>query len=180
MSEMMSELLTEPISVEMLKEYASAESVREVVLLTATNNEAGVMTEEMVEAHAVAITRLESAPPVAEPTNDELKAKLEGLLKELAELKPPAPKRVVTRGGRSYRLLKKDVAWSTKPQVHAIMQIVGAHMQEGEVRTEEEIVEMMVQNEAVLQTKQGGKRIWDYYKGEHNEGLVAHGNMEKI
>ncbi len=87
---------------------------------------------------------------------------------------------VVPRAGRKYKLLKKDVSWTTKPQVHAIMAILSAHMEEGETVDEADIIEMMVANEAVLRTRQGGKRIWNYYKGDHTEGLMAHGNVERI
>ena len=73
-----------------------------------------------------------------------------------------------------------EAEWSTKPQVHAILQILGAHAKPGDVLDEADIVKMMVENEHVLQTRQGGKRIWDYYKGDHAEGLMAHGNVERI
>lgn len=81
---------------------------------------------------------------------------------------------------RVYRLLKMDVSWTTKPQVHAIMQILGAHAKPGDELPESDIVRMMEENVHVLETKQGGKRIWDYYKGDHNQGLVAHGNLVKV
>lgn len=88
-----------------------------------------------------------------------------------------------TAGARcsaKYVLLSTDVGWSTKPQVHALMQILGAHVKPGEVVGENDIVNMMVANEAVLATRQGGKRIWDYYKGDHMEGLAAHNNVKKL
>jgi hypothetical protein len=72
------------------------------------------------------------------------------------------------------------VAWSTKPQVHAIARILEAHAKVGDVLDEAAIVEMMEANVKVLDTRQGGKRIWDYYKGNHAEGLTAHGNVEKV
>ena len=84
-------------------------------------------------------------------------------------------------GGRKYRLLSKDVSWSTKAQVHGVMAILSAHVAVGGVLDESTIVRAMVENErAVLMTRQGGKRIWDYYKGDHAEGLVAHGNVERM
>lgn len=83
------------------------------------------------------------------------------------------------RGSRKYVLLKTDVSWSTKAQVHALMEILAAHVEVGQEVDESDIVRMMEANEEVLQTRQGGKRIWDYYKGDHNEGLRAHGNIER-
>lgn len=80
---------------------------------------------------------------------------------------------------KKYVLLKKDVAWSTKPQVHALMAIIGAHANEGDVLAEYDIVNMVEANKEVLNTRQPAKRIWDYYKGDHNEGLMAHGNMRR-
>ena len=107
----------------------------------------------------------------------ELLAQVEAL-KTGAAAKPPVQPAV--RGLRRYRLLKTDVSWSTKPQVLALMEILMAHAKVGDVLDESTIVEAMVANEAVLQTRQGGKRIWDYYKGDHAEGLMAHGNVERI
>lgn len=86
----------------------------------------------------------------------------------------------VTRSTRKYKLLSDDVSWSTKPQVHAVMNILTAHLSIGDIIDEGEIVKMMVANEAVLETRQGGKRVWDYYKGNGNDGLLVHGNVEKI
>lgn len=107
----------------------------------------------------------------------ELMAQIEAL-KAGAAAKPPV--KPIVRGSKRYRLLKVEVDWSTKPQVHALMQILGAHAKPGDVLDEADIIRMMVENEVVLQTRQGGKRIWDYYKGDHHEGLVAHGNIQKV
>ena len=82
--------------------------------------------------------------------------------------------------GKRYQLLSTDVKWSTKPQVHALAAILAAHAQPGEVLLEDDIVNMVEANKEVLNTKQTGKRIWDYYKGDHNEGLMAHGNMRRV
>lgn len=92
----------------------------------------------------------------------------------------PMQRTAVARTSRQYKLLKDDVSWSTKPQVHAVMRILMAHMSVGEVVDEADIVRMMEQNEGVLATTQGGRRIWDYYKGNNAEGLQAHGNVERI
>lgn len=106
--------------------------------------------------------------PVAEPEVVQESA--------VVESKPPVHR---VRGSRKYVLLKTDVGWSTKPQVHALMQILAAHVEVGQEVDEDDIVRMMEANEEVLHTRQGGKRIWDYYKGDHNEGLRAHGNIER-
>lgn len=107
---------------------------------------------------------------------------LKSLLAQLEELRQ-RPKPVVVqapRSSRKYKLLKTDVSWTSKPQVHAIMHILGAHVKPGDVVDECDIVNMMVANEDILKTKQGGKRVWDYYKGDSGEGLVAHGNLERL
>ena len=90
------------------------------------------------------------------------------------------PVKQVVRGGKRYRLLSTDVSWSTKPQVRALMEVLAAHVEVGGELSEDTIVEAMVANEAVLETRQGGKRIWDYYKGNHAEGLRMHGNVEVV
>lgn len=84
------------------------------------------------------------------------------------------------RLGSRYRLLKTEVGWSTKPQVHAVMEILKAHIEVGQEVDEEDIVRMMEANRDVLQTRQPPRRIWDYYKGDWSEGLMAHGNVEKV
>ena len=109
----------------------------------------------------------------------DLMAQLEALKSgNKSETKPKAATQ--TGGGKKYRLLKTEVSWSTTPQVHAIISILGAHAKPGDVLEESHIVNMMIQNEAVLKTTQGGKRIWNYYKGDHSRGLMAHGNVELV
>ena len=72
------------------------------------------------------------------------------------------PVKQVVRGGKRYRLLSTDVSWSTKPQVAALMQILEAHMKVGDVLDEATIVQACITNEHVLQTRQGGARIFAY------------------
>lgn len=112
-----------------------------------------------VEAHAVA-----PAPVTAQPA-------------PAPAIKLPV---VGAAQNKRYRLIKTDVSWSKTPQVIAIMDILMAHMAIGEARDESDIVRMMEANTSVLShTVQGGKKIWDYYKGNHARGLVAHGNLEQ-
>lgn len=123
------------------------------------------------------VIKLNQGEEPMETEQEKLKKFMDQLAAVRALTEVAAP---VARAGRKYKLLKTDVGWSTKPQVMAVMHIIAAHAKPGDVLDEADIIEMMVANEAILKTKQGGKRIWDYYKGTHNEGLVAHGNMEKI
>jgi hypothetical protein len=113
-----------------------------------------------------------------------LEARIAELLAQVEALKgnPPvqAPHQPIVRGSKRYRLLSTDVSWSTKPQVRALMEVLAAHVEVGGELSEATIVEAMVANEAVLETRQGGKRIWDYYKGNHAEGLRMHGNVEVV
>jgi hypothetical protein len=60
------------------------------------------------------------------------------------------------------------------------MAILSAHVEVGGVLDESTIVEAMEANVGVLQTRQGGKRIWKYYRGRHAEGLEMHGNIEEV
>lgn len=132
---------------------------------------------------------LNEALRVPEPIiNDDVMnlkiAEMQAEIDRLRDATPQPPTKTsvqrIERVGRKYRLLSTDVSWSTKPQVQAIVAILGAHAKLGDVLDEGDIVKMMVANEAVLRTKQGGKRIWDYYKGDHFEGLAAHRNVEKV
>jgi len=122
--------------------------------------------------------RVKALPPVP-PENEE--EKLKKLLADLERIKMnQRPKTPVRRAGKRYRLLKVEVDWSTKPQVLALMHIISAHAKPGEVMEEDKILSMLEANEAILNTRQGAKRIWDYYKGDHAQGLVAHGNLEVL
>jgi len=167
--------------VEELAEVASMEELKALWCFGQhENNEYG--DAQFVPDFRAAVARLRNTKEV--PTNKvaELEAQIAALKAMLApptvQAKPPV--QPVARGSKKYRLLKTDVSWSTKRQVHAVMSILSAHVAVGEVIDEETIVRAMVANEAVLETRQGGKRIWDYYKGNHVEGLRAHGNVEVI
>jgi len=100
---------------------------------------------------------------------------------ELEELKRgdalPVRQVTVRRSTKQYRLLKKEVEWSTTPQVHAVMLILCSVVEVGNVVGEDLIIEAMELNREVLQTRQTGKKIWDYYKSG-SIGLLAHGNIE--
>jgi hypothetical protein len=131
-----------------------------------------------------AVARLRSKEEVAMPKTEDLEARVAELLAQVEALKSGAkakpPVQPVVRGSKRYKLLSDDVSWSTKPQVHAVMSILRAHVEVGGTLDESTIVAAMEANVAVLETRQGGKRIWDYYKGDHAEGLIAHGNVEKV
>lgn len=129
--------------------------------------------------------RMQAVPAVEEMVVEEPKVseieQLQQLLSQLEQLKSAKPKPpVIVATGRRYELLKTDVSWSTKPQVHAVMHILSAHLKPGDVVDEADIVRMMEANREVLETKQEAKRIWDYYKGNSNEGLMAHGNIRRV
>lgn len=146
---------------------------------------------DCVSCIKAAVARLRNQPKKEVQMDVKLEAKVANPLAQVEAPKPgtAANSQVkpvidrgqpVVRGSKRYRLLKTDVSWSTKPQVHAVMGILEAHVRVGDVLDESTIVSAMVANEHVLQTRQGGKRIWDYYKGDHAEGLIAHGNVEKV
>lgn len=131
-----------------------------------------------------AAARLRSKEEVAMLNVESLEAKVAELLAQVEALKSGAkakpPVQPVVRGSKRYKLLSDDVSWSTKPQVHAVMSILRAHVEVGGTLDEATIVAAMEANVAVLETRQGGKRIWDYYKGNHAEGLRMHGNVEVV
>ena len=139
---------------------------------------------QFVPDFKAAAARLRSKEEVAMLNVESLEAKVAELLAQVEALKSGAkvdlPVQPVVRGSKRYKLLSDDVSWSTKPQVHAVMSILRAHVEVGGTLDESTIVEAMVANERVLETRQGGKRIWDYYKGNHAEGLRMHGNVEVV
>lgn len=135
---------------------------------------------------ALARIRLIKEVTVEVPEELSIEQKLEMLKKQLddmlaanAAVLSGGVTRVTKSSNKKYRLLSTDVGWSTKPQVHALMGILSAHAETGAILDEDHIVDMMVSNENVLQTRQGGRKVWNYYKGDHMEGLMAHGNIER-
>lgn len=136
-------------------------------------------------AAAARLRRVEAVELEFEEVDDsEVERKIAVLQAQVAALRGTAPAstpaKPVVRGGKRYRLLSTDVSWSTKPQVAALMQILEAHMKVGDVLDEATIVQACITNEHVLQTRQGGARIFAYYKGNHAEGLMMHGNLEVV
>ena len=115
-------------------------------------------------------------------------ARLSGQVEDVVETAPtavvakqPPVKRAATRGGRQYRLLSDDVSWATAPQIHGVMEILKAHVPVGGTISDEDAVAAMVANEeTVLKTRQGGEKIWRYYLGKHERGLMAHNNLEIV
>jgi hypothetical protein len=172
------------------EEFGEVETVEELKALWSfgqvTNNE--YADAECVPMFKAAVARLRAQPPVLQGVPQEVPAmetENDARIRELSleiqrlrtQVKPPVAQQ---RSGRKYRLLDTNVSWSTKPQVQALMQIIAAHVPVGGVADEEDIVAACEANEAVLATRQGGKKIWNYYKGTHAEGLMAHGNIEKV
>lgn len=135
-------------------------------------------------------------PVVAEKTIEELQAELAAIQAKLASIPPvqTEPRAVSPKVVSSvpvvakktkvirYRLLSTNVGWSTVPQVHALMAVLvhGLELKVGDVFTNEQAIAAAELNVKVLNTKQTGKRIWDYYKGNSAEGLMAHGVIEKL
>ncbi len=114
------------------------------------------------------------------------KERLRDLLGQLQDLRSrpvadsPYGGAAIKRAPRKYRLVKEDVGWSTKPQVHAVMSILKTVVKVGEVADEDQIIEAMEKHAEALCTRQPPRRIWDYYKGASAEGLLEHGNIERI
>jgi hypothetical protein len=162
------------------EEIAEVQSLSELKALwcfgQSNNNEYGDAV--CVPHFKAAVARLRNTEEVPMDEVAELEAQIAALKAKLASPKVQAkpPVQPVVRGLKKYRLLSDDVSWSTKPQVHSVMAILRAHVEVGGVLDEATIVEAMVANEAVLETRQGGERIWRYYKGAN--GLLEHGNIE--
>ena len=85
-----------------------------------------------------------------------------------------------SRTVKKYKLMSTEVRWTSKPQVQAIVAILAAHAAPGDVLDESDIIRMMIANEDVLKTRQGGEKVWKYYRGDHAEGLEAHGNIVEV
>jgi hypothetical protein len=113
-------------------------------------------------------------------TPEEKIARLEARIAELEAKKTSEPKVAVVRAENVYKIVKFETGWTKKPQVKAIIEILKKICNVGDEVPESKIVAAMIENEALLRTRQGGKRIWQYYKGDHSDGLTAHGNIAKV
>lgn len=179
-----------------VEEYRDAQSLEEINLLDEANREEGIFDGEVAEASADARqafadydeAEAAAAKPEVAPAsttdekvealikaNAEMKAKIDAFIAEAA--KASAAKMGTKRADKKWKLQSTDVSWTTKPQVRALMAIVNAHMEVGDVVLESQIVAAIIENEAVLNTRQGGRKIWDYYKGNTADGFLEHGNF---
>ena len=169
------------------EEIGEVESLQELKALWAfgqvNNNEYG--DAACIPHFKDAVARLRNQVKEEVPMETmNLEARIAELLAQVEALKgnPPvqAPSQPIVRGSKRYRLLSTDVSWSTKSQVGAIAAILAAHAKVGDVLQEDHIIQMMEANVEVLQTRQGGKRVWKYYRGNHAEGLEMHGNIVEV
>jgi TolA-binding protein len=65
--------------------------------------------------------------------------------------------------------------WTKKAQVFALADIIKSTFGVGAVVTDADIVQVVEEQVGKkLQTTQTGKRIWDYYKGNSNDGFLTH------
>jgi cell division septum initiation protein DivIVA len=166
------------------EELGEVESLPELAAIrmfgTMENNE--YAAPEVAPLLQMAEDRLVKFAESPEGKIKELERQIAELQEQAAAKVPPEPtKRALATSNKRYRLLSKDVSWTSTPQIHALMSVIGAHMEVGDVLEEAKIVEACEANAvAILRTTQGGERIWKYYHGNHNRGLEAHGNIEEV
>jgi hypothetical protein len=164
-----------------LEDVAEIESLGELTRYEVLLQEFGEY-EDPVVLQAIEVKRQQVGDPML--VIAQYMVQLEELKKEVVtdaivrEVVVDVTKQPVRRSGKRYRFLKDSVDWSSTPQVHAVMEILKTRYKVGDLMEESDIVDLMDENVAVLATKQGGKRIWDYYKGKSDRGLLTHGNIE--
>lgn len=109
-------------------------------------------------------------------------ARLEARIKELEAKKTSEPKVAILRTENVYKINTFDLSkWGTKkPQVHALITILKKICNVGDEVPESKIVAAVEEHQALLRTRQPAKRIWQYYKGEHTDGMTAHGIISKV
>jgi hypothetical protein len=175
----------------MIEEVASATSLAELKEIWCINQAADECPPEMTAPYKEAVAKWRGVEPAPQPpvvvgrgteSVEDLRKRLEELeaqvtgLRVTPDLVKPA---FVPRSGRRYRLLSTDVSWSTADQVHDMMSIIAAHVAVGDVFEEDDVVAALDANPHILQTAQGARKIFAYYKGKHERGLEAHGNIER-
>ncbi len=179
---------------EAIQEYLDAETIQEVEALDQAHQEAGTF-DEMKEVSDAAINRLspdeeemEETPAPAATTEEKIdeiaRLQLEMRAQMLAFIAEATKAAAVRPGSKRtdklWKLVSTDISWTTKPQVRALMAIINAHWKVGSVVPESKIVAAIVENEALLNTRQGGRKIWDYYKGNTADGFLEHGNFVQV
>lgn len=87
--------------------------------------------------------------------------------------KPPAMPNT-----RKYRLIKTDCFWTSKAQVHVLMEIIKSVCKVGEVVAEQEILDAVELNKELLNTRQDSSRVFLYYKGAG--GFLEHGCLVQV
>jgi hypothetical protein len=169
----------------MLEEVASAITRAELKEIWCINQEANECPPELTLAYVAAANKLRREEPVGGEA-DDLQSKvreLEAQLAALGAVPVAAPVTKLQRTQRStkrYQLLDTNVSWGTADQIHAIMAIVEAHVKVGEIFEEEAMISALEANSGVLQTTQGARKVWNYYKGNHARGLELHGNIKEV
>lgn len=140
------------------------------------------------------ISEIKSSESIAEVMNMELGefAKDKDVARELslalakfAGLDTSVEKKSTKRTAKDkqYKLVSFDVKWATQSQVHAIAALLKSNFAEGQIVHESEILALVTDEKFernVLRTQQGGQKVWNYYKGDHERGFRAHGNIELI
>ena len=188
--------MTEERKIAIVEDINEAETAEELEALVENMEETEpAALKDMVVLGAVADKRDQFAAtaepePVSEVAVEEMSredllariAELEARSKERTSVVGPKPKVERPKREVTYRLLSEDVGWSTVPQVHAVMMILrmALGLKVGDAFTNSAAVEAMELNREVLGTRQPGRKIWDYYKGRSNEGLMTHGTIEKL
>ena len=174
--------MTNPIRLEgMLEEVASATSLAELKEIWCINQEANECPAELTPLYVEYVGRLRGKEEEV-----DLAARVRELEAQLAALgavpvaMPVTKLQRTRRTGNRYQLLDTNVSWSTANQVHSIMAVIEAHVKVGEVFEEEAIVAALDANPHVLVTDQGAAKVFSYYKGNHDRGLEAHGNIKKV
>jgi hypothetical protein len=183
-----------------LEDIITAESLAELEALWVNGVEEEA-DEDVVKAFEAAcvkfmVPQVEEPKPVevAKPDYKDLIAKgdlamaVEELLKKVNELESSKEKVVKLETAPAgaprlirYRLMHTRLDWATAHQVHAIVHILinALALKPGDTFTNDEAIAALEANADLLNTRQPVKKVWDFYKGASEKGLLAHGNIEK-
>lgn len=157
----------------------TCESIEELDMVEQMVADAGIVDEPAVK-EAIAEVRGRLVPETSEEKIARLEARIQQLEQEKTQ--PKIDRSKVERIGNRYKIVTLDLTrWGTKkPQVHALVKILAREFGVGKEVAESEIIEAVEKHASELRTRQEPKRIWQYYKGDHSDGLTAHGIIEKI
>jgi hypothetical protein len=170
-------MYTQEAIAETLQDLNTVETAEELAVYKSEIEEAGMFDNEMIVNKIANIEQKFANQHV--PTLQEQIAQLQQQIAQLMQsgvvVKPAKQPKI--KAVQKWEIVGFDNLnkWTKKAQVFALADIIKATFGVGAIVTDADIVQVVEEQVGKkLQTTQTGKRIWDYYKGNSNDGFLTH------